>query len=146
MKETPWWARANTGRYLDKKNKEGSSHIIEDDNCRQFYLFFIYGAGSQIAEPVFVNPGIDSQPGGLQRQPYLTYRPAGLHGLAESIPWNRFLISLNVYKQGLWLDAAQCFAPIITKSFLWSTVKFETSYKADQYTLPNPTCCAWKIY
>jgi hypothetical protein len=49
-------------------------------------------------EPVSVNflrrPGIDSQPVGpvrLVRQPYLTYRPARLHRLAESIPWNRFL-------------------------------------------------------
>jgi hypothetical protein len=32
------------------------------------------------------SPGIDSQPGGPVRQPYLTYRPARLHKLAESIP------------------------------------------------------------
>ncbi len=55
-----------------------------------------------IPEPVFVNlirsPGIDFQPGGSIRQPYLTYRPARLHRLAESIPWHRFLGSLNVYK------------------------------------------------
>ncbi len=42
------------------------------------------------SEPVFVNllrsPGIDSQPGGPIRQPYLTYQPARLHRLAESIP------------------------------------------------------------
>jgi hypothetical protein len=48
-------------------------------------------------EPVFVNllrrPGIDSQPGGPIRQPYLLYRPAGLHSTqaggidsSESIP------------------------------------------------------------
>ncbi len=58
-----------------------------------------------IAEPVFVNflksPGIDSQPVGPVRQPYLTYRPARLHRLAESVPWNRFLGSLIVYKFGL---------------------------------------------
>jgi hypothetical protein len=46
-------------------------------------------------EPGFVNflrsPGIDSQPGGLIRQPYLTYWPAKLQRLAES-----FLSSLNV--------------------------------------------------
>jgi hypothetical protein len=52
-------------------------------------------------EPVFVNlfssPGIDSQAGGPVLQPSLTYRPARLHWLAESIPWNRFLGSLNVY-------------------------------------------------
>ncbi len=39
------------------------------------------------------SPGIDSQPGGPLRQPYLTYRPARLHMLAELI-----LCSLNVYK------------------------------------------------
>ncbi len=32
----------------------------------------------------------------------LSYRPATLHRLAESIPWNRFLGSVNVYKFGLW--------------------------------------------
>jgi hypothetical protein len=39
-------------------------------------------------EPEFVNllrsPGIDSQPGGPVRQPYLTYQSAMLHRLAES--------------------------------------------------------------
>jgi hypothetical protein len=57
-------------------------------------------------EPEFVNHlrsrGIESQPGGPVRQPYLTYRPARLQRLAESIPWNQFLGSLNVYKFGLW--------------------------------------------
>jgi hypothetical protein len=56
-------------------------------------------------EPVFVNlsrrPGIDSQPVGPVRQPYLSYRPSRLHRLAESIPWHRFLGSINVYKYGL---------------------------------------------
>jgi hypothetical protein len=32
----------------------------------------------------------------------LSYRPARLHRLAESIPWNRYLGSLNIYKFGLW--------------------------------------------
>jgi hypothetical protein len=35
------------------------------------------------------------------RQPYLPYRPARLHRLAESISPNRFLGSINVYKYGL---------------------------------------------
>jgi hypothetical protein len=56
-------------------------------------------------EPEFVNllrsPGTDSQPVGPLRQPYLTYRAARLHRLAESIPWNRFLDSLKFYKVGL---------------------------------------------
>ncbi len=56
-------------------------------------------------EPVFVNllrsPGIDFQPGGTVRQPYLSYRSARLHRLAESIPQNRLLGFINVYKYGL---------------------------------------------
>ncbi len=32
------------------------------------------------------SPGIDSQPRGPVRQPYLSFRPARLHRLAESIP------------------------------------------------------------
>ncbi len=54
---------------------------------------------------VFVNllrsPGIDPYPGGPVQEPYLLYRPAMLHNLAESIPRNRFLGSINVYKYGL---------------------------------------------
>ncbi len=56
-------------------------------------------------EPVFVNlvrsPGIDSHPCGPERQSHFSYRPARIHRLAESIPRNRFLGSLNVYKYGL---------------------------------------------
>jgi hypothetical protein len=35
------------------------------------------------------------------RQPYLSYRPARLHRLAESMPRSRFLGFINVYKYGL---------------------------------------------
>jgi hypothetical protein len=56
-------------------------------------------------EPVFLyllrSPGIDSQPGGPVRKPYLSYWPARLHGLAKSIPRNRFLGSINFCKYGL---------------------------------------------
>ncbi len=59
----------------------------------------------RIPEPVFVillrSLGIDSQPDGPVRQPYLTYWPTRLHRLSESIPWNRFLGSVNVYIYGL---------------------------------------------
>ncbi len=52
-------------------------------------------------EPVFVDllrsPGIDFQ-GRPVRQPCLSYRIARLHRLAESIPRNRFLGSINVCK------------------------------------------------
>jgi hypothetical protein len=54
---------------------------------------------AEYIEPEFVNllriPGIDSQPGRRVGQPYLTHRPARLHMLAESIPWNRFLSSFK---------------------------------------------------
>ncbi len=62
----------------------------------------------KIPEPVFVDllrrPGIDFQPGGPVRQPYFSYRSARLHRLAKSIPRNRFLSSINVYKYGLSSD------------------------------------------
>ncbi len=52
-------------------------------------------------EPVYVNllrsPGMDFQPGGPVRQPYLTYRPARLYMVAESIPG-----LLKIYKFELW--------------------------------------------
>jgi hypothetical protein len=54
-------------------------------------------ARASICKP-FKEPGIDSQPGGPVRQPYLLYRLARLHRLAESMPWNQFLGSLNVNK------------------------------------------------
>ncbi len=58
------------------------------------------------SEPVFVylfrSPGIDSQPGGPVRQPYLLYRPAKLHRPTDSISRNQFPGSLNVYKYWLW--------------------------------------------
>ncbi len=57
-------------------------------------------ARARICKPL-KEPRIDSQPGGPVRQPYLLYRLARLHRLAESIPRNRLLGSLNVYKYGL---------------------------------------------
>jgi hypothetical protein len=57
------------------------------------------------AEPVFVDllksPGIDIQHSGPVRQPYLSYRPARPHRLADSVHRNRFLASINDYKYGL---------------------------------------------
>ncbi len=58
------------------------------------------------AEFVFVNllrtPGIDSPAAsGPVRQPYFVLSAARLHRLAESIPRNWFLGSVNVYKYGL---------------------------------------------
>jgi hypothetical protein len=57
-------------------------------------------------ELVFVDllrsPGINSQQGGPVRQLYLSFWPARLHRLAESVLRNRFPGSINVYKYGLW--------------------------------------------
>ncbi len=69
--------------------------------------FLIFGHKNPGTEPFFVNllwsSRIDSQPGVLVRLLYLTwYCPARLLRRAESIPWNRFLGSLNVYKFRLW--------------------------------------------
>jgi hypothetical protein len=70
------------------------NHSIVSD-CNVQYIF-------HIPEPVFAGhlgrPGIDFQPGGPVRQPYFSYRPVRLHKLAKSIPRNRFLGSINVYK------------------------------------------------
>ncbi len=47
------------------------------------------------------SPGIDSPPGGSFQQPYLTYRPAMLHRLAESIPSLADLSSNPIWRTGL---------------------------------------------
>jgi hypothetical protein len=71
--------------------------------CCDEYMSSLYV--DHFSEPVsvdlFRSPEIDSQPGGPVRQPYLAYRPARLHRMAESIPRNRFLGSINVYIYGL---------------------------------------------
>ncbi len=88
-----------------------SNHLLE--TIRTIRLYFARtSAPEEKTEPVFVNllrsPGIDSQPGWPVRQPYLSYRPARLHRLAESIPLNRFLGSLNIYKYGVRFAQALC--------------------------------------
>ncbi len=54
-----------------------------------FHLWYVVLSHQFDSEPVFVNlfrsPGIDSQPSGPVRKAYLTYWPARLHRLAESI-------------------------------------------------------------
>ncbi len=55
---------------------------------------------ARICKP-FKEPKNRFPAGGPIRQPYLTYQPARLHRLAESVAWNRFLDFLNVYKFGL---------------------------------------------
>jgi hypothetical protein len=74
-----------------------------ESNNRTFYTYVKTDiVRVRICKP-FKEPGNDSQLGGTVRQPYLTYRPVRLHRLAESIPSNRYMDSLNIYKYGLWL-------------------------------------------
>ncbi len=73
---------------------------------------------------LFRRPGIDFQPGGPVRQPYFSYRPVTLHRLAKSIPRNRFLGSINVYKYGLWLHRL---AESVLGIDSWAPYKFENT-------------------
>jgi hypothetical protein len=83
--------------YLNCEGKDFYAHPPHVWGC---HLIRIHNT-----EPLFVNilrsPEIDSQPVGPVRQAYLSDRPARLRGLAEAIPRNQFLGSINVYKYGL---------------------------------------------
>ncbi len=84
---------------------------------RVSWLIYVKSVSSRVdvslctnaAESVFVywillrGPGI-----GPVRKPYLSYRPARLQRLSESIHRNRFLGSLNVYNYGLRLEKVVC--------------------------------------
>ncbi len=70
-----------------------------------------FGGCINYPEPVFLNLFMESRNQYPARRSGTTVlfddspiwrRPARLHRLAESILWNRFLGSLNVYKYGLW--------------------------------------------
>jgi hypothetical protein len=63
-------------------------------------LFTKYFYRARICRP-FKETRNRFQPGGPVRQPNFSYRPVTLHRLAKSIPRNRFLGSINVYKYGL---------------------------------------------
>jgi hypothetical protein len=68
---------------LKGQGKVSSFHVCFNEGVE-------LGEADMGPEPEFVNllrsPGIDFQPGGPVRQPYLTYKPARLYSLAESIP------------------------------------------------------------
>jgi hypothetical protein len=67
------------------------------------FVMGVIGAQGRLLSPYLSTfKGIDSERGGPVRQPYFSYRLAMLDRLAEPIPRNRFLGSLNVYKYGLW--------------------------------------------
>jgi hypothetical protein len=83
---------------------------------------------------------IPSLAGGPVWQPYLTYRPARLQKLAESIPWNRVLGFLNIYRFGLWelfclstscrsTDVSHMVTRIITCRYLYTDRTVRTNLK-----------------
>ncbi len=80
-------------------NIYGAQESIPDGLVRQIGLS--YGPAKALFVNLLRSPGINSKHGGPVRQPYLTYRPARLHRLAISIPWNRLLGSLKIYKYEL---------------------------------------------
>ncbi len=123
------------------------------------YVVFVWNINGS-AESVFVNPlrspGIDSQPGGPVRQPYLSYRPATLHRLAESIPRHRFLVSLNVYKYGLGIRFGGGGGALLRPPPAFSKVFWTVSYRRHErsflllgYLLCVPNNCyfvsAWNV-
>jgi hypothetical protein len=79
---------------FEMKTKAVTCHVCNYTSFKVLGTFCF----SFLSEPVFVNllrhPGIDSQPGGPVRKPYLSYWPAMLHRLAESNPRNPFLVFL----------------------------------------------------
>jgi hypothetical protein len=109
------------GRKIDLCTWEGAKYanesVMSPENVNfKAQIEFVFGFSpspyppSEIhfydrSEPVFADllwgPGIDFQPGGPVRQPYVSYRHVRQHRLAKSIPRKRFLGSLNVYKYGL---------------------------------------------
>jgi hypothetical protein len=99
--------RMDIGKTKIGDKGEGNGSVFSIDNidgkvCLLYSVvrFFRYLYPESEFVHLLRSPRTVSQPGGPVRQPYLTYRPARLHRLAESIPWNRFLGSLNVYKFG----------------------------------------------
>jgi hypothetical protein len=93
---------------LAGKRGVGESQFRRGDTyCGTLYKYVLFAPLYQSkAEPVFVNllrsPGIDSQPLGSVRQPYLSYRPAWLQELhgriysPESIPGLYKLLQIRV--------------------------------------------------
>jgi hypothetical protein len=86
----PFYAKWEQESSVIKKTKKTGGLLGTD----KIFLLQECHAGRGTSEPIFVDllrsQGIDSQPGGPVRQPYLSYRAARLQRLAESIPRNRF--------------------------------------------------------
>ncbi len=62
----------------------------------------------------------------------LSYRPARLHRLAESIPWNWFLGLLNFEKYRLWFNHQTSFVP----TFSWGLLSY-CSFWFSHYNMPE---------
>jgi hypothetical protein len=79
--------------------------IDSEDSIPPAYVAWRAGTTNRVVVPArqagnrFLNRFTNTVSGYVR----LSYRSARLHRLAESIPWNRCLGSLNVYKYGLWL-------------------------------------------
>ncbi len=87
----------------------------------------------------FMEPRNRSLTGGPVQQHYLSYRPATLHSLAESILRNRFLGSINVYKYGLWCTRSACASEIIWR-LTPPKIKITSSYFIPKVTYPQKDC------
>ncbi len=74
-------------------------------------------------------------------KPYLSYWPARLHRLAKSIPRNRCLGSINVYKYGLRARTFKCLWGPGTDSKEWIPPAYVTCNPVRQpysYSIPSP--------
>ncbi len=89
----PYYYSVPSPHRLFKNSSTELAHgpIHKDDTTSAstvFPVFINIRITEQNSEPEFVNllwsPGIDSRPGGTERKPYLKYRPAKRHRLAES--------------------------------------------------------------
>ncbi len=93
---------------------------------------------NRCAEPIFVNllrsTEIESQPGGPVRQPYLSFEPVRPQA-TESIPRNRFLGSINVYKYGRWTVTAAVSSCGILKIPLCT--RFHSCRQSVSFPLPH---------
>ncbi len=70
------------------------------------------------------------------RQPYLSYRPVRLHRLAESIPRNWFLVTLNVYRYGL----------CISMWYMHIKKDVERSLQCYSVAVPDPVQHFWGVH
>jgi hypothetical protein len=73
--------------------------VVRRHTCRAWICRRLWSAGIDSKESI--PPAYVAWRAGTSNS-VIVYEPARLHKLTESIPWNRFLGSWNVYKFGLW--------------------------------------------